>query len=57
MGSYSWLNRWLGESKANRPEEGAARAPLNRPRREEPDTPTGIDPERDSDAPKSPRSS
>jgi uncharacterized protein YegJ (DUF2314 family) len=36
MGSYSWLNRWLGGSKANRPEEGAARAPLNRPRPEEP---------------------
>ncbi len=36
MGSYSWLNRWLGGSKANRPEAGAARAPLNRPRREEP---------------------
>jgi uncharacterized protein YegJ (DUF2314 family) len=36
MGSYSWLNRWLGGSKANRPEAGAARAPMNRPRREEP---------------------
>ncbi|HKI37998.1 MAG TPA: DUF2314 domain-containing protein [Gemmataceae bacterium] len=36
MGSYSWLNRWSGGWKANRPEEGAARAPLNRPRREEP---------------------
>jgi hypothetical protein len=29
----------------------------SRSRREEPDTPTGIDPERDSDAPESPRSS
>jgi uncharacterized protein YegJ (DUF2314 family) len=36
MGSYSWLNRWLGESKANRPEAGAAPSPLNRPRRDEP---------------------
>jgi uncharacterized protein YegJ (DUF2314 family) len=36
MGSYSWLNRWLGGSKANRPEAGAARAPHNRPRREDP---------------------
>jgi len=29
----------------------------SRSRREEPDTPTGIDPEHDSDAPESPRSS
>jgi uncharacterized protein YegJ (DUF2314 family) len=36
MGSYLWLNRWPGGSKANRPEAGAARSPLNRPRREEP---------------------
>jgi uncharacterized protein YegJ (DUF2314 family) len=36
MGSYSWLNRWLGGSKANRPEGGAARAPMNRPRLEDP---------------------
>ncbi len=36
MGSYSWLNRWLGGWKANRPETGAARAPVNGPRREEP---------------------
>src|SRR5439155_8868923 len=36
MGSYSWLNRWLGGSKANRPDVGALRAPLNRPRKEEP---------------------
>jgi uncharacterized protein YegJ (DUF2314 family) len=36
MGSYSWLNRWLGGFKANRPEEGAARTPLNRSRREPP---------------------
>jgi uncharacterized protein YegJ (DUF2314 family) len=36
MGSYSWLNRWLGGPKANRPEVGAQRAPMNRPRQEEP---------------------
>lgn len=36
MGSYSWLNRWLGGFKANRPEAGALRAPFNRPRQEEP---------------------
>src|SRR5262249_50365798 len=36
MGSYSWLNRWLGGSKANRPDVGARRAPMNRPRQEEP---------------------
>jgi uncharacterized protein YegJ (DUF2314 family) len=36
MGSYSWLNRWLGGAKANRPEAGAQRAPMNRPRQEEP---------------------
>jgi uncharacterized protein YegJ (DUF2314 family) len=36
MGSYSWLNRWSAGAKANRPEDGAARAPFNRPRREEP---------------------
>jgi uncharacterized protein YegJ (DUF2314 family) len=36
MGSYSWLNRWPGGSKPNRPEADALRAPMNRPRREEP---------------------
>ncbi len=36
MGSYSWLNRWLGELKANRPGVRASRTPLNRPRQEDP---------------------
>jgi uncharacterized protein YegJ (DUF2314 family) len=36
MGSYSWLNRWLAGSKANRPESGAQRTPMNRPRKEAP---------------------
>src|SRR5258708_7013419 len=36
MGSYSWLNRWLGGSKANRPEAGALDSPVNRRR---PDAP------------------
>jgi uncharacterized protein YegJ (DUF2314 family) len=36
MGSYSWLNHWLGGRKANRPEDGARRAPMNRARRQEP---------------------
>jgi len=35
MGSYSWLNRWPGGSKANRPEVGAQRAPMNRLHEEE----------------------
>jgi uncharacterized protein YegJ (DUF2314 family) len=36
MGSYSWLNRWLDGSKANRPGAGAQRAPLNQSARDEP---------------------
>src|SRR5690242_15983669 len=36
MGSYSWLNRWSGGGKGNRPAPGAELSPLNRPAPEEP---------------------